>query len=114
MRTRKHKGVLLSASIESSKMEPIRPRVFEEDSFSAPTMAEPSRAKSGAAIIFLSFAFVASLWLVYISVDAMLSGSNVIGLLGISDPTLTYRIGMVLAALSCFTLAVIAVMKTTG
>jgi hypothetical protein len=95
-------------------MEPIRSRVFDEDSFSAPTMAEPSRAKSGVAIILLSFAFVASLGLVYISVSYMLSGSDMVGLLGISDPTLTYRIGLVLAALSGFTLAVIAAMKTTG
>jgi hypothetical protein len=94
-------------------MEPIRPMVFEEDSFSAPSMAEPSRAKSGVAIIFLSFAFVASLWLVYISVDAMLSGSNLVGLMGISDPTLTYRVGLVLAAFSCFTIAAIAAMNIT-
>jgi hypothetical protein len=113
VRTRKHKGVLLSASIESSKMEQIRPRVFEEDSFSPHTTAGPSRAKLGVAIIFLSFAFVASLWLVYTSVGAMLSGSNVVGLFGISDPTLTYRIGLVLAALSCFTIAVIAAINIT-
>jgi len=113
VRTRKHKGVLLSASIESSKMEPIRPRVFNEDSFSAPTTAEPSRAKLGVAIIFLSFAFVASLWLVYISVSYMLSGSDAVGLMGISDPTLTYRIGLVLAASSCFMIAVIAAMNIT-
>jgi len=113
LRTRKHKGVLLSASIESSKMEQISPRVFDEDSFSAQPTAEPSRAKLGAAIIFLIFAFVASLWLVYISVGAMLSGSDVVGLMVISDPTLTYRIGLVLAALSCFMIAVIAVMNIT-
>jgi hypothetical protein len=110
LRTRKHKGVLLSASIKSSRMELIRPMVFEEDSFSAPSMAEPSRAKSGVAIILLSFAFVASLGLVYFSVDAMLSGSHV-GRIVISDPTLTYRVGLVLSALSCFTIAAIAAMN---
>jgi len=113
LRTRKHKGVLLSASLENSRMEPIRPMVFEEDSFSAPSLAEPSRAKSGVAIILLSFAFVASLGLVYFSVDAMLGGSNVIGLMVISDPTLTYRVGLVLAALSSFTIAAIAAMNIT-
>jgi len=113
VRTRKHKGVLLSASIESSKMEPIRSRVFKEPSFSDQPMAESSSAKSGVAIIFLIFAFVASLGLVYISVDAMLSGSEVVGLLGISDPTLTYHIGLVLAALSCFMMAAIAAMNIT-
>ena len=113
MRTRKHKGVLLSASIESSKMEPIRPRVINEDSFSAQTTTGSSSAKSGVAKILLSFAFVASLGLVYISVSSMLSGSDVVGLLGISDPTLTYRIGLVLAALSCFTIAVIAAINIT-
>jgi hypothetical protein len=113
LRTKKHKGVLLSASLENSRMEPIKPMAFEEDSFSAPSMAEPSRAKSGVAIILLSFAFVASLGLVYFSVDAMLSGSNVLGLMGISDPTLTYRVGLVLAALSCFTIAAIAAMNVT-
>ena len=112
MRTRKHKGVLLSASIESSKMEPIRPRVFKEPSFSDQPMAESSSAKSGIAIILLSFAFVASLGLVYISVSSMLSGSDV-GLIVISDPTLTYRIGLVLAALSGFMMAVIAAMNIT-
>ena len=112
MRTRKHKGVLLSASIESSKMEPIRSRVFKEPSFSDQPMAESSSAKSGVAIILLSFAFVASLGLVYISVSSMLSGSDV-GLIVISDPTLTYRIGLVLAALSGFMMAVIAAMNIT-
>jgi len=111
VRTRKHKGVLLSASIESSRMEPIRPMAFEEDSFSTPSMAEPPRAKSGVAIILLGFAFIASLGLVYFSVDAMLGGSNVIGLMAISDPTLTYRVGLVLAALSSFTIAAIAAMN---
>jgi len=112
VRTRKHKGVLLSASIESSKMEPIRSRVFKEPSFSDQPMAESSSAKSGVAIIFLIFAFVASLGLVYISVSSMLSGSDV-GLIVISDPTLTYRIGLVLAALSGFMMAVIAAMNIT-
>ena len=113
MRTKKHKGVLLSASIKSSEIEPTRPRVFKEDSFSVQTTAESSRAILAIAIIFLSFAFVTSIWLIDISVGSMLSGSHV-GLTGLSDPTLTYHIGLVVATLSCFTIAVIAAMKTTG
>lgn len=113
MRTRKHKNVLLSASIESSKMEQISPMVFEEDSFLTQTTVGPSRAKLGVALIFLVLSFVASIWLVYISVGAMSSGSNMVGPLVISDPTLTYRIGLGLAALSCFTMAVIAAVNIT-
>jgi hypothetical protein len=111
LRTRKHKRVLLSATIESSKMEQIRPGISDEDSFSPPTTAGYSRAKLGAAIIFLSCAFAASLWLVYISVGAMLSGSDLAGPFGISDPTLMYHIGLVLAALSCFMIAVMAAIR---
>jgi hypothetical protein len=66
-----------------------------------------SRARSGVAIILLILALVGSLGLVYISVDAILSGSRV-GLIVMSDPTLTYRIGMALAALSGFTIAAVA------
>ena len=113
MRTGKHKGVLLSASIENSEMGLIKPRVSKEALFSAQTMAEPSRAKLGATIIFLSFAFVASLWLIDISVGSMLSGSDLVGLTGIPDPTVTYHIGLVLATLSCFIIAGIAAMKMT-
>lgn len=113
LRTRKHKNVLLSASIESSKMEQISPMVFEEDSFLTQTTVGPSRAKLGVALIFLVLSFVASIWLVYISVGAMSSGSNMVGPLVISDPTLTYRIGLGLAALSCFTMAVIAAVNIT-
>jgi hypothetical protein len=110
LRTRRHKGVLLLASIKSSKIEPDKPRVFKEDSFSVQTTPESSRAELGIALIFLSFAFVTSIWLIDISVGSMLSGSHV-GLYGISDPTLTYHIGLVVATLSCFTIAVIAAIK---
>lgn len=74
-------------------------------------IADTSRAKSGITIIFLSFMFIASLWLVDISVSSMLSGSNVVGLTGIHDPTTTYHIGLVLATLSCFMIAGLAAMK---
>jgi hypothetical protein len=107
VRTRKHKQVLLSAAIESSKMEQIKPTIIEQEPILSSPTAGFSRAKSGLAIILLTFAFVASIGLVYISVDAMLTGSTV-GLIVISDPTLTYRIGMVLAALSGFTIAAVA------
>jgi hypothetical protein len=109
LRTMKYKGVLLSALIKSSKIEQNRPRVFKEDSFSVQTRSE-SKAVLGIVIIFLSFAFVTSIWLIDISVGSMLSGSHV-GQTGISDPTLTYQIGLVVATLSCFTIAVIAAMK---
>jgi hypothetical protein len=112
VRTRKHKGVLLSAAIESSKMEEIKPTVIAEEPFLPPPTAGFSRAKSSVAILLLSFAFVASIGLVYISVEAMLSGSTV-GLIVISDPTFTYRIGMVLAALSGFTIAAVAAINIT-
>lgn len=46
----------------------------------------------------------------YISVDSMLSGSHV-GPTRIPDPTFMYHIGLVLAVLSCFTIAAIAAMK---
>jgi hypothetical protein len=110
LRTKKYKGVLLSASVKSNKIEPNRPGVFKEDSFSVQTRSESSRAELGIAIIFLSFAFVTSIWLIDISVGSMLSGPHV-GLTGISDPTLTYQIGLVVATLSCFTIAVIAAIK---
>jgi flagellar biosynthesis protein FlhB len=110
LRTKKHKGVLLSASVKSSKIEPNRPRVFKEDSFSVRTAPESSRSILGIAIISLSFVFVTSIWLIDISVGSMLSGSNV-GLSGISDPILTYHIGLVVAILSCFTIVVIAAIK---
>ena len=76
------------------------------------TIAESSsRAKSGITIIFLSFMFIASLWLIDVSVGSMLSGSDVVGLTGIHDPTTTYHIGLVLATLSCFMIAGFAAMK---
>jgi hypothetical protein len=85
-------------------------RVFKEDSFSVQTKPESSRTILGIMIIFLSFAFVTSIWIIDISVGAIRSGSNV-GLTGISDPNLTYHIGLVVAILSCFTIAVIAAIK---
>jgi len=110
LKTRKHKGVLLSASIKGNKTRPNRLGVFKEDSFSTQTTPGSSRVELGIAIIFLSFAFVTSIWLIDISVGSMLSGSHV-GLTGISNPNLAYHIGLVAATLSCFTIAVIAAMK---
>jgi hypothetical protein len=74
--------------------------------------ADVSRAKSGVMIVFLSFLFIASLWLIDISVSSMLSGSDLVGLMGIKDPTVTYHIGLVLATFSCFMIAGLAVIRT--
>ena len=75
------------------------------------TVADASRAKFGVTIIFLSFMFIASLWLIDVSVSSMLSGSDLVGLMGIHDPTTTYHIGLVLATLSCFMIAGLAAIK---
>jgi len=55
--------------------------------------------------------FIASLWLIDISVSSMLSGSDLVGLMGIKDPTVTYHIGLVLATFSCFMIAGLAAIK---
>jgi hypothetical protein len=106
--------VLFSATTGKGETELIGRRSHKEALFTAPATAEASSAKLGITILFPSFIFVASLWLIDVSVGSMLSGSDVVGLTGIHDPTTTYNIWLVMATLSCFMIAGIATMEVTG
>jgi len=48
-------------------------------------------------LVIVTILFVASLWLVDVSVSAMINEGVVVSLFGISTPVVTYHIGLVLA-----------------
>jgi hypothetical protein len=114
LRTRKHKEVLLSATTMSNETELVRAKSSKEALFNVPRRIGSSGAKLRITIILISFIFVGSLWLIDVSVGSMLSGSDVVGLTGVHNPTTTYHIGLMLATLSCFMIAGIAAMEVTG
>lgn len=63
-----------------------------------------------AILIFLSFTFMAGLWLLDVSVGAMNTGGELHGILPHNpDPIFTYHIGLALAGTSCFLGMLIAV-----
>ena len=74
-----------------------------------------SRSNWVALLVFLMFTFMAGLWLMDVSVGAMNTGGELIGLVVRNpDPMITYHIGLGVSALSCFSMALIAVHHVLG